>query len=255
MKPEPKPPAELKDIQEWMADVVSFDQPLTVAMRTAAKKRITATSKQSAEDRIEIYTNDFWPRCYESLAEDFPSLVALWGESDFDVWMTRYIKAHPSVSYTLYYLGQFLPHFLETHYHEANREIVLDEALYDWACSWAYFADAKPYFDPEQLSEEAKAQVATLPLILQPHVTLLSSRSKSRIVYRNREFKVCCETIPKQFLKILALLDQSLSLEAALTDPSITGKLGRLNLEKWFAYAIGSGWFQMPPIPTKRSPQ
>ncbi len=170
---EPKPPEALLTIQSWMADAVSS---LPEEDKHAQCSTFLLPSRHlSADERLDIYIGDFWPRCLESLQEDYPRLYAYFGDDLFESWMERYLTAYPSTHYTLFFLGQNVASFFMHHYDEADRLFVLDLIAVDWAEASLYFLGEEPALNPQQLSSQQQQNFTEVTLFLQPSALLLAT--------------------------------------------------------------------------------
>jgi|GEM_PF-4471283 len=265
---DPKPPAALIELQQWMQNAVRAPH-LSPQSQKNSDAYITSSNRQNASQRLNIYLNDYWPRCLDSLAEDFELLKAYWGEKSFDRWMEAYLLAYPSKNFTLFYLGKNLLTFLEAHYSLADKVLVLELARYDWALCLAYMQPESPRFDPQVLSEAQKQNVASLPLQLHPSVTVLAmghgirqwknsskkpfqKKKTYAIVYRLNGV-VYDEPLEMGLFEVLNLFLQPTSLEACLE--RLENKLGPKHLvkaeekmERWFKTAVEKGWFVRPSL-------
>jgi hypothetical protein len=61
---------------------------------------------------IGVYARMYASRLYDTLAEDYPKLLAALGEPRFDELVARYFRAHPPSSFTLRDAGLALERFL-----------------------------------------------------------------------------------------------------------------------------------------------
>src|SRR3989338_7807524 len=98
-------PVQLVKLQRWFTH--SLVQPETANDRKVAEECgqfLTGSTSLSPKERLDIYIRDYWPRCLESLAEDFPGVKRILGASDFELWMERYLVQCPPRSFTLYHL-------------------------------------------------------------------------------------------------------------------------------------------------------
>jgi len=128
----------------------------------------------SAFERLEIYNRQYWFRVMAALAEDFPALKAVLGETRFEALARHYLASHPSRSFTLRNLGSSLPAWLAEHREFAGdrAELALDVARMEWA----YIES----FDLAELAPISMDETAALDteycLTLQPHLRLLKLR-------------------------------------------------------------------------------
>jgi len=233
--------ADLKKLQKWMKQAISTPYALQPKkLKNQTQHYLTGNSRMNAKERFDIYVNDFWPRILDSLAEDFPKLKKMLGEKKFRGWIEKYIEKHPSTSFTLFYLGKNLPHFMKKYYRGPNVKKVLETTAFEWA-------QVKAYVAPDVLKiKEGHPDLAKLKIALHPSLTLLIYQNQPWIIYRyqNRVFE---EKINPIFFKFLELIEKKNTLSAA------TGSLCNVFNEKalkkilpqvsnWFTIAQSRGW-------------
>jgi hypothetical protein len=73
---------------------------------------IEPTSKQTSEDRLQVYCNAYYARLLDCLREEFGALHRFLGQDVFDGLAIAYLEQYPSRSYTLAELGAHFPQFL-----------------------------------------------------------------------------------------------------------------------------------------------
>jgi len=252
---QPIAPALLTELQTWMANAIQTPHTES-GIPQDANQRLTASSTLSAEERLNIYLNDYWPRCIGSLKEDFPKLLQYWGNDVFSKWMTAYIRKRPSQSFTLFHLPEGLHTFIETDYQETDREIVIALVAYEWAKNKAYFEKQLPIFQPSSLSEQEQARLPEIPLQLQPHVSLVKkAHEEDTYVVIHRIQNVVTETpIDTLFSRLLSAFSRGSSISEALD------KLTQSNTEEenltvatntatWFQTIVEKEWLVHPTIP------
>jgi hypothetical protein len=138
---EPTPPKSLIQLEHWFAALITspfhgegehrlpvYDKTLTLAI----EERIAPGPTLRASERIGIYHQQYWWRLFGMLHEQYPTLTRLFGYGDFNAFIAEpYFLKYPPSTWFIPYLGRFLPRFLETHYHEADRSLVLAVAEID----------------------------------------------------------------------------------------------------------------------------
>ncbi|MBI3448126.1 MAG: putative DNA-binding domain-containing protein [Acidobacteria bacterium] len=126
-----------------------------------------------ATERLDIYADMYFYRLRDALAEDFPKLRAVIGGARFHNLATDYLLAHPSGHWSLRYLGEALPAYLERHASRGEFPFLADLARLEWARVDVFDeADAPPLTrgDLTRLPPEA---VADLGLRVVPAFRLL----------------------------------------------------------------------------------
>lgn len=173
---------DLESLQREMAAAVM--QPLTSdenmrstasdgrPMAEIAASFIAPNSRLTAFERLEIYNRQYWYRVLGALAEDFPALRAVVGNSKFEALSIAYLAEHPSRSFTLRNLGSKLPAWVAAHPEHTGRRhrLAVDVTKLEWA-----FIEA---FDAAELAPLTQRQIAALqadsPLALQPFLQLVA---------------------------------------------------------------------------------
>ncbi len=107
-------PEPLTELQAGLSASILRATPLELdpQERRLAEVRFTGNIRLTPVDQIEIYRRQFVLRHVDSLREDFPGLLALFGEESFEELVLRYLAAHPPDDYSLRSLGWKLPRFL-----------------------------------------------------------------------------------------------------------------------------------------------
>ena len=250
-------PEELVTLQSWMSKAVITPpgSPQKQQFQDEAVHYITGSQCLSPAERLEIYCSDFWPRCEESFRDDFPGLVRLWGDEKFLEWITSYILSVPSQSFTLFHLPAKWTAFLEAHYHDSDRDMVLDISRFEWALCEAFFNAEKPCFQPSLIPAHT---IATTPLSLQPFIHLISGqydiftwwenefespqpepKPTYTIVYRSSG-KVMAEKMDKRCYTFLQTFSKPHSIEAAIE--AFSESSDSEELPAWIQTSVQNGW-------------
>lgn len=107
----------------------------------------------AAADRLAVYRFAYGQRLIEALANEFPGLQALLGETAFATLARRYLAAHPSRHPSLRPLGHALAAFLASD--DAPHPLARDMASFDWVVARA--------FDARDETPVALAEILALP--------------------------------------------------------------------------------------------
>ena len=174
--------AEFRALQRLMARAVMRPLTPTYRMRRhwsdgrpaaqVAATFIKPNDRLTSFDRLEIYNRQYWLRLLECFYEDYPGLRAVLGEQRFADLSIAYLANHPSTSFTLRNLGQYLVDFIrrEPRWTDPRNALALDMARLEWAHIEAFDNEARLPIAPDDLSGRNPAQIR---LRLQPHITLL----------------------------------------------------------------------------------
>lgn len=240
-------PKNLLAIQSWFASIITRPidhnsqmmalSPSNQPMAEEAARMIAPSLKLSADQRIQIYNQQYWWRLLKGLHENFPGLTALFGYDDFNCsigmpFLTRHLPHHWSLSK----LGDRLSAWLDETYAFKDKPLVLSMAEVDWAHQELFFAPR-----PEKLVPTA--DLLSKKLALQPHIQLfqlpfdlltfrkalvqeapefwleadfpplVKERRYHFFLYRNE--KICYEEVQEGEWTLLNLIASGLTIEAA----------------------------------------
>lgn len=173
----PSPPTQLISIQTWLQAAITSG---TFDSKEAADV-ITQSDTRSSDERIATYLDDYWPRCFESLTDDYPRTARALGPK-WESLCTDYLRTFPSDRFTLYYLGRNLPTYAAS---LKLSQWIKDLIHVEWALLNASIAARFP------LTEIT----ATTPLSLQPHATLLHLNYPIRELLKEKRCKKQPESV------------------------------------------------------------
>lgn len=105
---------------------------------------VVPTSALTSVERLGIYQEMYLLRMSEALESDYPALARHLGEDAFGHLVSDYVAAHPSQSYTLNRLGDYLPDFLKTWGPARWRPVRSDLARVERAISHVFDATDEP---------------------------------------------------------------------------------------------------------------
>lgn len=177
-----KVPAALKKSQQWFASIItrpidacSLMEPVSpsgIPMEVEAAEYITPSPTLQPHERIQIYNQQYWWRFLTTLHENFPFVTRLFGYREFNrIFAFPYIVKYPASHWSLNYLGDRLPQWIEEEYHEGDKPLVQHAAELDLGCVHSFYAKNYPSLQGDALSgDEDKLMAETL--YLQPHVQL-----------------------------------------------------------------------------------
>ncbi|MBI3267926.1 MAG: putative DNA-binding domain-containing protein [Planctomycetes bacterium] len=133
------PPASLARLERWMMEVVSSPGGVQGGLASAGARRlgpgdpdalervVLPSRSLSAADRLAVYADMYFLRFIEVLAGEFPTVRHVLGAEPFTRFVTDYVSAHPSASYTLSLLGAGFPAFLRNEARGLPRRAFLAE--------------------------------------------------------------------------------------------------------------------------------
>ncbi|MEO5971728.1 MAG: DNA-binding domain-containing protein [Bdellovibrionia bacterium] len=196
--------------------------------------------------RLDIYQTSWWIRLFESIADDYGSVLRCLGRPRFRRLIRAYLKEFPPQSYTLVHAGDRLPEFLE-HFEDIaiKKPWIMDLARFERADYQVYHAADSLHWNPQWLSQLTPEAASTLRLQTQSSVVLLKSKWKfegllksgktchlgaSRFVIYRDGFNSTYQTLKPLQFKLLQLAHRGSTLnewiETAGTSQSWVGWLG-----------------------------
>ena len=113
-------PLALDSLQRWMLAVITHPAGVAAGAATgegrlaALDEAILPSLRQTAAERMAVYSSAYFARLLEVLRELFPCLRHAVGDELFDTFAVEYLQAHPPASYTLHRLADRFADFLET---------------------------------------------------------------------------------------------------------------------------------------------
>ena len=135
---------------------------------------ITPSSRLTAAQRLGIYADAYFLRLRDVLAGDFVSLVWLLGDETFSELARRYLTACPSESYSLNFLGDRLPEWLEGA--EGLEELTVDSQRREGVADAAGTPLCR-----ELLVDLARVELAMSQVVDRPEVSPLDSDALARL--------------------------------------------------------------------------
>ena len=119
---QPPPDLTLSHIQRWMQAVIVQPGSVDEAVEAPAARSeldpslipgvILPSKTLTPVERVGVYQGMYLLRMIEALEGDYPAVAHLMGEDAFAELVTRYVRVHPSVSYTFNRLGPGFPDFI-----------------------------------------------------------------------------------------------------------------------------------------------
>lgn len=167
----------LQRLQRWLQAVVVH--PGTAQEAVAARaarllvppRRLHEVVLPSAtlrpDERVAIYHGMYLLRMEEALASDYPALKHFLGDEGFRRLVAAYVRAHPSRSYSLNFLGRHLPDFVGRARGLRQRAFCQDLARLELAAAQVFDAPEEPALTPEQVAavpDEAWRRARLVPI-------------------------------------------------------------------------------------------
>lgn len=273
-----KVPKALMERQEWFASIITrpmkrnskmnLTSPTGAPMEEEAEKYILPSPTLQPHQRIELYNQQYWWRLLNTLHENFPLTLRLFGYRQFNKKIAiPYLTKFPPNHWSLNLLGERLPEWAESDYRGADSALVQEALEIDWAYIKGFFAAEHP------LAEGLQAES---PLLLQPHLTLLSlthklpplrdeivevdpkevdrevfeklekKRYNYYVIFRNNFYNVSWKEIDDAEFQLLSLFENGISISEACqwieeSEPRIRQEAEK-NLHLWFQEWSARSW-------------
>jgi hypothetical protein len=128
------------------ADAAALLDPAEVSRVVRPSATLTSV------ERIGVYQGMYLLRMIEALQGDFPAVAHFLGDDEFAELVTRYCKAHPSVSYTLNRLGDRFPEFIASSRGLRRRAFLSDLARLEAAVTEVFDAPETPALSSEAIA-------------------------------------------------------------------------------------------------------
>lgn len=264
-------PLNLKHVQEWFGNHICrpIDRDSRMPTLSLSGRPIAQEAREylldgpqlKAEERLEIYSQQYWWRLLKVMHDSFPFLIRLFGYTSFnqDIAMP-YLTACPSDDWSLATLGSRLVVWLKENYHESDRDLVLMAASIDSGYNAAFIARQDPFPNPED------PEIFSKVFFLQPHVLLFdldddlfSVRKEFLkeepqvwlekpfppmpeegrcffVLYRDCQLNIRPERISEEEFSLLELFDQGTTLEEFLDH------VEEDKIQQWLSRWMVKGW-------------
>jgi hypothetical protein len=158
----------LRELQESFADAVLYERTERVCQSIAHRGL-------APERRLAIYRNNAREGFLKTLAATFPVLQKLAGEAWLRQTGRAYMRAHPSRSGNLHYVGERFATFLQTQLADTEFDYFTDVARLEWAYQEVLIAADHPGFDIATLASASPQQYDALRFTVHPAARLVAS--------------------------------------------------------------------------------
>jgi len=148
---------------------------------------IAVSERDTPVERLRVYAGGYPIRVQEALAESFPAVAHVVGESAFADLVYRYVETRPLHSYNLNDAGADLPGFLPTDPLTARLQFLPDLARLEWQVARAFHAHEQRTFDPTAVTSWSMDDWEGARLRFQPWVALVTSEWPIREIWESRE--------------------------------------------------------------------
>jgi hypothetical protein len=139
----------------------------------AVVDQVVGTARVPVATRLGIYAGAYGSRLAEALANNFPALAKLLGETDFEGLAADYVRTHDSPFFSIRYYGDQLPGFLAAHEDYVAAPVLAELASWEWAMTSVFDAADAPPLEHAALAGVSPQQWAQLRLSFHPSVQRL----------------------------------------------------------------------------------
>jgi hypothetical protein len=251
--------ADLRTQQTWFSDAVTGPHEAPDAARM-----LTPGPRLTPAETLRIYRDGYRGRLVESLADDYPAVRHLLGDSTFEALAHGYVEQHPSRSPNLNAFGRSMPAFLAARTAETGA-LAAELAELEWAIVEAIHAAASPPLTLDRLQHLSPEQWASVVLVPAASVRVLRFAHPVDAYYqafRNDEHPVAPAPAPSATLvhrrgwvvwrtglsPAMARLLEAIARGAPLGEALATSLSGedeatQARVTQWFQEWVGSGVF------------
>lgn len=154
-------------LQRWLQEVVvhpgSTEEAVAGrAARAVVPRRrvgdvILPSARLRPEERLAIYHDMYLLRMEEALESDYPALKHFLGDEGFRALVAGYVRAHPSRSYSLNFLGAHLPDYVRAAPGLRRRAFAHDLARLEQAVAEVFDAPEEEALGQEEIAAVPEA--------------------------------------------------------------------------------------------------
>lgn len=174
----------LKDLQEQFQNFVLENQE-------AFENQVTDLDKTDGRSGMNVYQNGYYLRLLEVLELDYPILLKMVGEKQFDDWGRAYIKTYPSSRFTVRHFGQNFDKFLANQ--SSAEPIHVEMARFEWYLEIVMDKLDGPYLTIDDLSKIPPEKWINIGFTVHPSVTMTKLYSNVPMIwaaYNNEEKEI-----------------------------------------------------------------
>lgn len=160
------------------------------------QQSIATPHRGSATERLSIYGEAYFLRLIEAMGLEFPAMKNFLGKTQFDKMCHGYFEHYPSQHYSIRYIGQLLPKYLD---HFAKEKPYLSElASFEISLSHALDAKDAPVQSLDTLSQIPADDWGYIVFELHPSVSLHQFEWNIPTIWKNAVDKVRARPIKKK---------------------------------------------------------
>jgi hypothetical protein len=133
-----------------------------------------STANATVSKRLAIYQDAYFTRLLDSLKQDYPVLLALIGDDDFEKLGHAYIQANPSSHRSIRWFGETFSQFIAARKQKPHLSWQIEMANFEWSIMLSFDAEDAPIFPLEKMAEVPYEDWSRLRFTLHPSMQHLN---------------------------------------------------------------------------------
>ena len=171
-------------LSEWQQAVEAYLLGGQATPPAELRASLIGSPALDVDQGLAIYHNAYRARLQETLRGDYACLHHWLGDEEFAALAAAYLDAHPSRHFSLRWLGESLPAFIEGHLVPEQSAPLAELARLEWAFTLAFDAPDGQPLSLQTMAELSAEDWPALSVSLLPSVQWLTCRHNSLAIWR-----------------------------------------------------------------------
>lgn len=171
-------------LSEWQQAVEAYLLGGQACPPAELRASLIGSPALDVDQGLAIYHNAYRARLQETLRGDYPALHHWLGDDEFAALAAAYLDAHPSRHFSLRWLGEALPGFIEGHLVPQQSAPLAELARLEWAFTLAFDAPDGHPLSLQTMAELPAEDWPALRVGLLPSVQWQACRHNSLAIWR-----------------------------------------------------------------------